>query len=96
MLRALAQLPRRRREVIVLRPGDSLLVIQKFSVATGKIVGRAYVGGAGEAASSSLSADSSGQYLLLADGFGAHHGWIHDGHLHVLPPTNGDGEPMAW
>jgi len=46
---------------------------------------------------SSLSADSSRSYLLLADGIGAaHHGWIHRGHLHQLPPTSGDGEPMAW
>jgi hypothetical protein len=48
------------------------------------------------AAGSSLSADASGTYLLLADGFGPHHGWIHGGVLHLLPPTNGSGEPMAW
>jgi hypothetical protein len=42
------------------------------------------------------SKGGSRTYLLLADGFGAHHGWIHGGHLHLLPPTNGDGEPMAW
>ena len=72
------------------------LAIDLVSVPAGKTLTVLYSGVAGEAAGSSLSADGSRTYLLLADGFGAHHGWIHGGHLHLLPPTNGDGEPMAW
>jgi hypothetical protein len=72
------------------------LTIERISVATGKPLAVLLHGVAGEAADSSLTADGSGQYLLLADGFGPHHGWIHGGRLHLLPPTNGDGEPMAW
>ena len=72
------------------------LAIGLVSVPSGRTLAMLYRGVAGEAASSSLSADDSRTYLLLADGFGAHHGWIHGGHLHLLPPTNGDGEPMAW
>jgi hypothetical protein len=72
------------------------LAIDLVSVPNGKTLAVLYRGTAGVASSSSLSADSSRTYLLLADGFGAHHGWIHGGHLHLLPPTNGDGEPMAW
>lgn len=72
------------------------LAIDLVSVPAGKTLTVLYHGVAGEAAASSLSADGSRTYLLLADGFGAHHGWIHGGHLHLLPPTNGDGEPMAW
>jgi hypothetical protein len=72
------------------------LAIDLVSVPAGKTSTVLYRGAAGEAAASSLSADGSRTYLLLADGVGAHHGWIHGGHLHLLPPTNGDGEPMAW
>lgn len=75
---------------------DYELTIERISVATRKPLAVLLQGHAGEAASSSLTADGSGRYLLLADGFGPHHGWIHAGRLHLLPPTNGDGEPMAW
>jgi len=76
-------------------PGQEL-TIERISVATGQPLAVLYHGVAGEAAGSSLTADGSGRYLLLADGFGPHHGWIGGGRLHLLPPTNGDGEPMAW
>jgi hypothetical protein len=75
---------------------DTHLAIDLVSVPAGKTLTVLYRGVAGEAAASSLSADGSRTCLLLADGFGAHHGWIHGGHLHLLPPTNGDGEPMTW
>jgi len=88
--------------------GDALIVmvlsaelgkhlgIDLVSVPCAKTLAVLYRGVAGEAVASSLSTDGSRAYLLLADGFGAHHGWIHAGRLHLLPPTNGDGEPMAW
>ena len=76
-------------------PGQEL-TIERISVATGEPLAVLYHGVAGEAAGTSLTADGSGRYLLLADGFGPHHGWIYGGRLHLLPPTNGDGEPMAW
>ena len=72
------------------------LAIDLVSVPAGKTRTVLYHGAEGLAAGSSLSADASGAYLLLADGFGPHHGWIHGGALHLLPPTNGSGEPLAW
>jgi hypothetical protein len=72
------------------------LAIDLVSVPGGTTLAVLYHGTAGQAASSSLSADSSRAYLLLADGSGAHHGWIHSGQLHLLPPANSNGEPMAW
>jgi len=72
------------------------LAIDLVSVPGGKTLAVLYRGHAGQAAASSLSADGSRTYLLLADGFGAHHGWIRRDRLHLLPPTDGDGEPMAW
>jgi hypothetical protein len=72
------------------------LAIDLVSVPSGKTRTVLYHGAEGLAAGSPLSADASGTHLLLADGFGPHHGWIHGGVLHLLPPTNGSGEPMAW
>lgn len=76
-----------------LQPDDISIV--SISVATGRQVAVLYHGLAKEAVF--LSADGSGQFLLLADGSdGQHHGWICRGKIHGLPPHNGDGQQMAW
>ncbi len=76
-----------------LLPDD--LSIVRISLATGRQVGVLYRGLVKSAVN--LSADGSGQYLLLADGAdGRYHGWIYQGRMHGLPPSNGDGQVMAW
>jgi hypothetical protein len=84
--------------IVMVRSGKDRthLAIDLVSVPSGRCLSVLYRGSAGEASSSSLSADGSRTYLLLADGFGAHHGWIYGGHLHLIQPTNGAGEPAAW
>jgi len=43
-----------------------------------------------------MSADGSGDYLLVTAGGGSSHGWIHAGRNHPIPPYNGDGQQVAW
>ena len=71
------------------------LTVARISVATGLESGVLFRGPTGLPADASISTDGSGRYVLLAVDYG-YHGWIYRGRLHVLPPTNGDGVPMAW
>lgn len=73
-------------------PSD--LSIVRISVATGRLDAVTYQAQVGEPVT--MSADGSGDYLLVAAGGGRSHGWVHAGHNHPVPPYTGDGQEMAW
>jgi hypothetical protein len=78
-------------------PNDMLpsdLSVVTVSVDTGRQTGVLFRKKVGEAVT--MTADESGQYLLIAAGGGGSHGWLHDGVFHPVPPYNGDGQQMAW
>jgi hypothetical protein len=78
-------------------PNDLLpsnLSILAVSVSTGRQLAVLFNATVGEAVT--ISADGSGEYLLVTAGGGRSHGWVHQGTMHPVPPYNGDGQQMAW
>jgi hypothetical protein len=81
---------------------DRHLDVAEISVATGKTVKVLYRLGDEhpELGSWHLAADSTGQYLLFAEGgSGPIHGWVKAGTLRPLPPLTGgfgDWDGFTW
>ncbi len=79
------------------------LAVVRISVSTGTVTATLFQGADPVSAWSTLTADSSGRYLMLAhtdvslqSGDTRYAvGWIDAGHFRQLP-LNSDGQPVAW